>query len=125
MRRRLGVAALGAMAIFSCWTGISHAQAMHDPGRKPAPALHNVPAGQVTQMRIRELAREVYSSQDPKMLQKMIQKIRLHGEKETDPKLRQQFLRLEKKARFQLMEINHPTNMESKNQKKGACRQTQ
>ena len=119
MRHRLGVAALGAMAIFSCWTGISHAQAMHDPGRKPAPALHTVPAGQLAQMRIRELAREVHSSRDPGKLHQLIQELQSLGKKENDPKLRQQMTHLEEQARLQLMQFNRPADPGSHQQAKG------
>lgn len=120
MRRRLGVAALGAMAIFSCWTGISHAQAMHDPGPTPGPALHKVPPGQLAQMQIRELAREVHLSRDPGKLHQLIQELQSLGKKENDPKLRQQMTHLEEQARMQLMEFNRPADMGSHQQAKGA-----
>lgn len=120
MRRRLGVAALGAMAIFSCWTGISHAQAMHDPGRTPGPALHKVPAGQVTQMRIRELAREVHSSQNPEKLHQLIQELQSLGKKENDSKLRQQMTHLEEQARLRLMQDSRTADPGRQQQAKGA-----
>ena len=120
MRRRLGVAALGSMAIFSCWTGISHAQAMHDPGPTPGPALHKVSAGQVDQMRIKELAREVHSSRNPGKLHQLIQELQSMGKKENDPKLRQQMTHLEEQARLQLMQFNRPADLGSHQQAKGA-----
>ena len=119
MRRRLGVAALGSMAIFSCWTGISHAQAMHDPGPTPGPALHKVSAGQVDQMRIKELAREVHSSRNPGKLHQLIQELQSLGKKENDPKLRQQMTHLEEQARLQLMQFNRPADPGSHQQAKG------